>query len=162
MQCYWCILRTIQLYERQFSTYTSKHDLDYIPRNSKIHGANMGPTWVLSAPCGPHVGPINLAIRVAAYVFQFIFPSEIAFCYIKINVLPYSTHITLSNNTPNSKVHGANMRPIWGRQDPGGLYVGPMNFAIRDSLVLWIVKLHEVYTWFMITWGKWHIKKLSV
>ena len=24
----------------------------------------MGPTWVLSAPGGPHVGPINLAIRI--------------------------------------------------------------------------------------------------
>ena len=33
------------------------HDPD-----SKIHGANMGPTWVLSAPDGPHVGPMNLAI----------------------------------------------------------------------------------------------------
>ena len=31
--------------------------------DSKVHGANMGPTWVLSAPGGPHVGPINLAIR---------------------------------------------------------------------------------------------------
>ena len=31
---------------------------------------------------------------------------------------------------PDSKVHGANMGPIWGRQDPGGPYVGPMNFAI--------------------------------
>ena len=31
--------------------------------NSKVHGANMGPTWVLSAPDGPHVGPTNLAIR---------------------------------------------------------------------------------------------------
>ena len=30
--------------------------------DSKVHGANMGPTWVLSAPDGPHVGPINLAI----------------------------------------------------------------------------------------------------
>ena len=30
----------------------------------------------------------------------------------------------------NSKVHGANMGPIWGRQDPGGPHVGPMNFAI--------------------------------
>ena len=28
------------------------------------------------------------------------------------------------------KVHGANMGPIWGRQDPGGPHVGPMNFAI--------------------------------
>ena len=31
--------------------------------DSKIHGANLGPTWVLSAPNGPHVGPMNLAIR---------------------------------------------------------------------------------------------------
>ena len=30
----------------------------------KVHGANMGPTWVLSAPDGPHVGPMNLAIRI--------------------------------------------------------------------------------------------------
>ena len=32
--------------------------------DSKVHGANMGPNWVLSAPDGPHVGPMNLAIRV--------------------------------------------------------------------------------------------------
>ena len=31
--------------------------------DSKVHGANMGPTWVLSAPDGPHVGSMNLAIR---------------------------------------------------------------------------------------------------
>ena len=31
--------------------------------DSKVHGANMEPTWVLSAPDGPHVGPVNLAIR---------------------------------------------------------------------------------------------------
>ena len=34
----------------------------------------------------------------------------------------------------DSKVHGANMGPIWGRQDPGGPHVGPMNFAIWDLL----------------------------
>ena len=32
--------------------------------DSKVHGANMGPTWVLSAPDGPHFGPMDLAIRV--------------------------------------------------------------------------------------------------
>ena len=31
--------------------------------DSKVHGANMEPTWVLSAPDGPHAGPTNLAIR---------------------------------------------------------------------------------------------------
>ena len=29
-------------------------------------------------------------------------------------------------NLPDSKVHGANMGPIWGRHDPGGPHVGPM------------------------------------
>ena len=32
--------------------------------DSKVHGAKMGPNWVLSAPDGPHVGPMNFAIRV--------------------------------------------------------------------------------------------------
>ena len=32
--------------------------------DSKVHGANMGPTWVLSAPEGPHDGHMSLAIRV--------------------------------------------------------------------------------------------------
>ena len=34
----------------------------FITPDSKVHGANMGPTWVLSAPGGPHVGLMNLAI----------------------------------------------------------------------------------------------------
>ena len=35
--------------------------------------------------------------------------------------------------TPDSKVHGANMGPIWGQQDPGGPHVGPMSLAIWDT-----------------------------
>ena len=31
--------------------------------DSQVPGANMGSTWVLSAPDGPHVGPRNLVIR---------------------------------------------------------------------------------------------------
>ena len=30
----------------------------------------------------------------------------------------------------DSKVHGANLGPIWGRQDLGGPHVGPMNFTV--------------------------------
>ena len=39
------------------------------------------------------------------------------------------------NNYPESEIHGANMGPTWGRQDPGGPHAGAMIFAI------W------VYTW---------------
>ena len=46
-------------------------------------------------------------------------------------------------NFPDSKVHGANMGPIWVRKDPGGPHVGPMNFAI------WVVNLShdDVIKW---------------
>ena len=37
--------------------------LVYTIPDSKFRVAHMGPTWVLSAPGGPHVGPMNLAIR---------------------------------------------------------------------------------------------------
>ena len=33
--------------------------------DSKVHGANMGPTWVLLAPDGPHVGPWTLLSGLA-------------------------------------------------------------------------------------------------
>ena len=46
--------------------------LTVIP-DSKIHGANMGPTWVLSAPDGPLVGPMNLAIRD---IFTLVMPEH--------------------------------------------------------------------------------------
>ena len=45
---------------------------------------------------------------------------EVQSCYDIVKIIAY----------PDSKVHGANMGPIWGRQDPGGSHVGPMNFAI--------------------------------
>ena len=42
----------------------------YFP-HSMLLGANMGPTWVLSAPDGSHVGPMNLAIRDMTIPVQF-------------------------------------------------------------------------------------------
>ena len=35
-------------------------------------------------------------------------------------------------NGPDSKV---NMGPFWGRKDPGGPHVGPMNLAIWEGTV---------------------------
>ena len=46
-------------------------------------------------------------------------------------LVPYGVNnLSQDNGLPDSKVHWANMGPIWGRQDPGGLHVGPMNFAV--------------------------------
>ena len=30
--------------------------------DSKVYGINMGPTWILSAPGGPYIDPMNIAI----------------------------------------------------------------------------------------------------
>ena len=40
--------------------------------DSKVHGTNMGPTWILSAPVGPHVGPMNLAIKADMLIVLII------------------------------------------------------------------------------------------
>ena len=56
-------------------------------------------------------------------------------------LMPHSDETSISTSSghpglsllqifPDSKVHGTNMGPIWGRQDPGGPHVGPMNLAI--------------------------------
>ena len=45
-------------------------------------------------------------------------------------VLNYNEQYHMYAPYPDSKVHGANMGPIWGRQDPGGPHDGPMNFAV--------------------------------
>ena len=44
--------------------------------------------------------------------------------------------------TPDSKVHGANMGPIWGRQDSSGPHGGPMNFA--NCKECWQMFEHEI------------------
>ena len=41
--------------------------------------------------------------------------------------------INVEVDSPDSKVHGANMGSTWGRQDPGGSHVGHVNLAIWAS-----------------------------
>ena len=48
--------------------------------------------------------------------------------------IPSATSLLVNNNFYDSEFHGANMGSIWGRQDPGGPHVGPVNFAIWDFL----------------------------
>ena len=65
-----------------------KSGMDYINKrglDSKVRGANMGPYWVLSAPGGPHVSPINLAVREVSIV-------------VTLNHYDHQYHISLSCN----------------------------------------------------------------
>ena len=59
--------------------------------------------------------------------------------YLRENISMASLHSKskasiCTEDNPDSKIHGANMGPIWGRQDPSGPHVGPMNFAIWEYL----------------------------
>ena len=47
---------------------------------------------------------------------------------------------------PDSKVHGTNKGPIWGRQDPGGPHVGPMNFTIWVYIQIQVLLLYHTNT----------------
>ena len=54
----------------------------------------------------------------------------------------YASLVTLLNPFHHSKVHGANMRPIWGIKNPDGPHFGPMKFTI------WVVILCPNVVWF--------------
>ena len=58
-------------------------------------------------------------------------PMESSFLYKMISVSKEIIHTRSSvfalKGNPHSKVHGAVMGPIWGRQGPGGPHVGPLN-----------------------------------
>ena len=69
-------------------------------------------------------------------------PSETDFNEILIKNHAFSFKKIYLKMSPDSKVHEANMGPIWGRQDPDGPQVGPMNFAI------WVVrKMVAILSW---------------
>ena len=55
---------------------------------------------------------------------------------VKMHLYSQASHMlqgTSYDSHPDSKVLGTNMGPIWGRQDPGGPHVGPMNLNIQAS-----------------------------
>ena len=57
----------------------------------------------------------------------------------------YILQTAVSSAFPDSKVHGANIGPIWGRQDPGGPHVGPMN------LTIWVVFWERFRRWIQMS-----------
>ena len=68
----------------------------FVYPDSKVHGANMGPTWVLSAPDGPHVVPINLAIKV---LFIRTLPLSVTKFLIIITPHPSSAYLYITYMT---------------------------------------------------------------
>ena len=70
----------------------------------------------------------------------------------------------LDNGFPDSKVRGANMGPIWGRQDPVGSHCGPMNLAIWVGVELdisWHVQFHTIYWGSMYPEANWKVPTIN-
>ena len=106
--------------------------------DSKDHGANMGSTWVLSAPGGPHVCPMNLAIRLpispigtATIIFSEVFTTH--------------TPNTGCEGDPDSKIHVAHMGPTWVLSAPGGPHVGATNLAIGGVIGYFVTFQSLIY-----------------
>ena len=94
MQC--CCLHPPHPDNNPHWAMTSSHwHKDGLPKTttfpeSKVHGANMGPTLVLSAPDGPHVAPMNLAIRSLCRVVLCTVVSFYAFANCQRDELQHS------------------------------------------------------------------------
>ena len=115
--------------------------------DSKVHGANMGTTWVLSAPDGPHVGPINLAIR--AGLLDFIFALKPENCHAHFVTLMAQEVVVMipsgiaSQSKVGFMVSSAVTPYCWTRPLPGGLvYTRWLVFY----LCIWYLCLHQVLT----------------
>ena len=49
--------------------------------DNKVHGVNMGPIWGRQDTGGPHVGPMNFAIRAAPeYIVTDALPTDLPRC----------------------------------------------------------------------------------
>ena len=82
----------LKLSDSAFSLNTdNKYSIAY--PDSKVHGANMGPTWNLSAPDGPHVGPMNLAMGIITQVryglFDWLWPNDAKWCQRSVIMTSY-------------------------------------------------------------------------
>ena len=64
-------------------------------------------------------------------------PSKSVFWKYCTEYIMRPSYLYNGNTYPDSKVHGTNMGPIWGRQDPGGPHVGPMDLVIWVYLQQW-------------------------
>ena len=85
---------------------------------AKFMGPNMGPTWVLLAPNGPHVDPMSFAIR---------------------SIMSLVSWESNTFRIHHRKVHVAHMGPTWFLSAPGRPHVGPMKPAIWVVIMVSVV-----------------------
>ena len=101
----------------------------------------MVPTWGPPGSCGPQIDPRWAPWTLLSGVCLFCVSSGWIRCtnghkckVSTISLLLAESRSSTNSSSPDSKVHGANMGPISGRQDSCGPHVGPMNLAIWEAI----------------------------
>ena len=85
---------------------------------------------------------------------------------MRLNMNEVNVTLLSHYTCPDNKAHGANMGPIWGRQDPVGSHVGPMNLTIWVSYHSYyyilqnteILHMHEKSV-YLKHWNSWYPKQ---
>ena len=98
--------------------------------DSKVHGANMGPTWVLLAPGGPYVGSMNFAIR--AYHYNDVIMGMIA---SQITSLMIAYSIIYSDADHRKHQSSASLAFVWG------IHRGPVNSPHKWPVIMVMRKM---------------------
>ena len=119
--------------------------------------------YVCTCACVYQVYCRDKVFRIWACQFKFVGVSDCLSVrsFIRLSVSEVWDYIL--RNYPDSNVHGANMGPIWGRQDPGGPHIGPMIFAI------WVVQVYlrslgriAVWSFFRYLWSMYNATMLQL
>ena len=109
--------------------------------DGKVLVAHMRPTWVLSAPGKPHVGPMNLVIRVALKFYQeYLFWKWQTSCasLTRLGMLWPSCNCSTSQDTPVTMA----THLYWMRDRSG---YASYNYWCHSCLVWW--NKVEEYNW---------------
>ena len=105
--------------------------------SSNLNGECYYKCWIsicIDGECTDYVSLLNYILQLI-YMYMY-FGSMLT---EKKEMTLYYHFLTQTHyHIPDSIVHGANMGPIWGRQEPGGPHVGPMNFTIWDGIDIFI------------------------
>ena len=114
-----------------------------VPR-SKVHGANMGPTCVLSAPDGPHAGPMNLAHYDD--VIMCVIASQITSLTIVYSTVysgaDQSKHQS-SASLPAQRASNAENISIWWRHHVSGIWQGTWIITLVTMRYIPLIPSHN-------------------
>ena len=114
--------------------------------DSKVRGANMGPTWVLPAPDGPHIAPWTLLSGTRPVI---IFGGPTPPCQhldpVDIFVTEEWKTDAFEATSQIANFMGPTWGPTWVLSAPDGPHVGPMNLAIRVTYIGWACSLSDIF-----------------